>query len=517
VRLADILGLSLSALAQQKLRTLLTTLGVVFGTFVLVLSVSIGQGVQETITRESRRHDRLRTIDVWPAWSARADDAPPEAREVKGDMKEERRGRLRQRLVADSTRDRSKPAVPLDRARLDALAALPHVEAVVPDAQVYGWLLLDGKSTPGVGIGAPTESEGVRKRLIAGSPLGSADEHAALVSEYLLYRWGLHDDADLDRVVGRTLRVEVRTFHEKPGLRLQVVRPGNPTLTHDEEESLSRLTKRLPAALSKLDNLAPQERDLLRPLLSPQSEPEPPAEVTAALDLTIKGVVRLPTDEERQTDWWRMSPDTDVILPQKTAEDLFVSGQGRAGGSFPHALVTVDREENVKEAAGAIQGTGLEARAAVEFIERERFQYLMIFCGMSIVAAVALLVASLGIINTMLMTVLERTREIGVMKAVGARDRHIQAIFLVEGALIGLVGGGLGVLLGWAVSFPGDAWLRSMVSREMKIELHGSIFAFPPWLTLGCLAFACAVTTAAAVYPARRAARINPVVALRTE
>jgi hypothetical protein len=86
VRLADILGLSLSALAQQKLRTLLTTLGVVFGTFTLVLSVSVGQGVQETITRESRRHDRLCTIEVWSSWMAKASDVPAEALQVKGEM-----------------------------------------------------------------------------------------------------------------------------------------------------------------------------------------------------------------------------------------------------------------------------------------------------------------------------------------------------------------------------------------------------------------------------------------------
>lgn len=511
MRLADILGLSLSALAQQKLRTLLTTLGVVCGTFVLVLSVSVGQGVQETITRESRRHEQLRSIDVWPAWALKADSVPAEALEVKGDMSAERRGRLRGAIVAHWTRAREGPSVLLDPQRLEALAALPHVEAVVPNADLRAWLLLDGKAEPGNCAGASSESKAVRERLIVGAPLTSDDEHAAVVSEYLLYRWGLADDADLGRVIGRTLRVELRSARVEAGLR--VVRSGNTALARNDDLALELLAKRMPAALDKLD-LTPPERDLLRRLLSPPAEPAD--KVTFALDLTIKGVVRLPTEEDFKAGWGRMS-DADVILPQKTAEGLFLRAQARPGGSFPHATVMMDREENVKEAARAIQGMGLGAHAPIDFIERERFQYLLIFCGMGLVAAVALLVAALGIINTMLMTVLERTREIGVMKAVGARDRHIQAIFLVEGMLIGLAGGGLGVLLGWAVSFPGDAWVRSMVAREMKIDLQESIFVFPPWLTLGCLAFACVVTTAAAVYPARRAARINPVQALRQE
>jgi putative ABC transport system permease protein len=386
---------------------------------------------------------------------------------------------------------------------------------VVPAVQARGWLLLDGKAEPGDWAGAPPESQAIRERLIAGHPLAVADERAALVSEYLLYRWGLADDADLDRTIGRTLRVEVRFGRVESGLHLYVARPGNAPLSRPQERALERLGKRLPAALDKLD-LTSQERDLLRPLLSPPDAPGPADEVTAALDLTIKGVVRLPTQEDWKTGWGR-TIDADAILPQKTAEELFLRAQGQAEGNFSQATVTIEREKDVKEAARAIRDMGLEARAPIDFIERERFQYLLIFCGMAVVAAVALLVAALGIINTMLMTVLERTREIGVMKAVGARDRHIQAMFLTEGLLIGLVGGGLGVLLGWAVSFPGDAWVRSMVSREMKIDLQQSIFVFPPWLTLGCLAFACAVTTAAAVYPARRAARINPVAALRQE
>jgi putative ABC transport system permease protein len=515
VRLADILGLSLSALAQQKLRTSLTTLGVVFGTLVLVLSVSIGQGIQETITRESRRYDRMRTIDVWPAWSPRADHMPAEAREVKGAMSEGRRERLRKAIVANWARDHEGPTTPLDRSRLQALEGLPHVEAVVPDVRLQGRLFLDGQAEPGDCIGDSPNSRDVRERLIAGAPLASADERAAVVSEYLVYRWGLTDDADLERVVGQTLRIELRKVRVEPGLRLLVVKPGNAAVSPGDERILEQLTKRLPAALDKLD-LTPSERDLLRPLLNPQTAPAPADGATAPLEVTIKGVVRLPTEEDWKAGWGRMS-DADVTLPQKTAEELFLRAAGWAEASFPRATVTMDREEQVKEAVRAIREMGLETRAPLDFIERERFQYLLIFCGMAVVAAVALLVAALGIINTMLMTVLERAREIGVMKAVGARDRHIQAIFLVEGALIGVVGGALGLLLGCAVSLPADAWMRSMVSREMKIDLQESLFVFPPRLTLGCLAFACVVTTAAAVYPARRAARVNPVAALRQE
>jgi putative ABC transport system permease protein len=117
----------------------------------------------------------------------------------------------------------------------------------------------------------------------------------------------------------------------------------------------------------------------------------------------------------------------------------------------------------------------------------------------------------------MLMSVLERVREIGICKAVGARDGHIQAIFLMEGALIGLVGGLLGLAAGWGISFPSDSWLRAQTAQKLKVELEGSLFAFPWWLVLGTPLFAMLVTTLAALYPARRAVRIDPVQALRHE
>ncbi len=209
--------------------------------------------------------------------------------------------------------------------------------------------------------------------------------------------------------------------------------------------------------------------------------------------------------------------EADVILPQQTGEGLFVRVARTAEYSFNRATIIVDSEENVRAVATQVFATGLRGHAFVEFIERERFQYLLIFYSMTVVAGVALLVAALGIANTMLMSVLERTREVGVMKAVGAADRHIRRIFLLEGGLIGVVGGILGMLLAWATSFPLDSWIRAMVNRQMHIELQESLFVFPAWITLGCIAFACVVTTGAAVYPAHRAARVNPIAALRHE
>src|SRR5208282_725790 len=236
-----------------------------------------------------------------------------------------------------------------------------------------------------------------------------------------------------------------------------------------------------------------------------------------ARDFTIAGVLRGPTKEDPRgyREWW--AENVDVVLPVQSATEFFFEVSANREGGVQRALVETDSLDNVKEVTLAIRDLGLETTSLLELIEREQFIYLLLFAAMSCIAIVALMVAAIGIVNTMLMSVLERTREIGVMKAVGARHGQIQAIFLLEGALIGLTGGLLGLLVGWALSLPADSWTRSLVSSRMKLDLQGSLFVWPAWLLVGAPLFAALVTTLAAVYPARRAARVNPITALRHE
>ena len=129
MRVGDILRLSLSALRQQKVRSILTTLGVVFGTFVLVASVSINRGVQETILRESQKHGELQRVQVYSV----DEPAPTEEIAVKGAMSEDKRQRLRKMIERREQRG-STPTIRigLTPERLAELRKLEHVKSVMP-------------------------------------------------------------------------------------------------------------------------------------------------------------------------------------------------------------------------------------------------------------------------------------------------------------------------------------------------------------------------------------------------
>jgi ABC-type antimicrobial peptide transport system permease subunit len=128
---------------------------------------------------------------------------------------------------------------------------------------------------------------------------------------------------------------------------------------------------------------------------------------------------------------------------------------------------------------------------------------------------VALSVAGLGIANTALTAVYERTHEIGVRRAVGARRSDIRRQFLFEAALLGLTGS----LAGLAVAWTANRYLATAVFRWFAEDqtLPDRFYVFSPRLMIGCVAFAVLLSVVASLYPASRAARLNPVDSLRHE
>src|ERR1051325_984812 len=144
---------------------------------------------------------------------------------------------------------------------------------------------------------------------------------------------------------------------------------------------------------------------------------------------------------------------------------------------------------------------------------RRFFTILDLFLG--IFGSLALAVALLGIVNTLIMAILERRREIGIMKAVGAADGDISGLFLAEAGVMGLMGGIVGVLFGWAIgqviNGGTNIYLRS---QQMSTE---TFWAVPWWLVAGAITFSIVVSLVSGMYPASRAARLDPVQALRYE
>ena len=157
---------------------------------------------------------------------------------------------------------------------------------------------------------------------------------------------------------------------------------------------------------------------------------------------------------------------------------------------------------------------GFSSFSIVDELEEIRTFFLIVNSALGLLGGISLLVASFGIANTMIMAILERTREIGIMKAVGAEDREIKLIFFVEAGLIGLAGGIIGSLAAWGIDVVANRLAYRFFLQPRNVSFI-NFFALPPYLWLGAIAFAIVISIIAALYPAARAARIDPVKALR--
>ncbi len=182
---------------------------------------------------------------------------------------------------------------------------------------------------------------------------------------------------------------------------------------------------------------------------------------------------------------------------------------------YASLTVRVKGPKDVEAVENAIKGMGFSTFSLLDATHNLRLVFAVFDLLLGIFGSLALVVASLGIINTLVMAILERRREIGVLKALGAADSDIRRLFFAEAGAMGLLGGILGVALGWligrAISFATNVYLHSQNLPSINLS------AVPWWMVGGAIGFAFAVSLAAGIYPASRAARLNPVEALRYE
>ena len=188
---------------------------------------------------------------------------------------------------------------------------------------------------------------------------------------------------------------------------------------------------------------------------------------------------------------------------------------------YAQAYVFVDDMNHVSEVQKKIAELGYQADSNMEWLEQSKQFTGMVQAVLGGIGAVSLLVAAIGIINTMMMSIYERTREIGVMKVLGCEMTNIRDLFLVESGFIGLLGGIIGTVLSLLISLLINFLAAQGGNEQLSVFYQnaegGSISYIPPWLALFAIVFAIFIGAAAGYLPAKRAMRLSPLAAMRNE
>ncbi len=239
--------------------------------------------------------------------------------------------------------------------------------------------------------------------------------------------------------------------------------------------------------------------------------------ISRELPLTIVGVTDLDPDNLG-------GAQARVFLPQKLLESLHAmqaydfrdsTRATTAQPDYSRVVARVNGAGRVDSVEQAIKKLGfntfsiLDASKGLQTVFRIVDSFLLVF------GSLALTVACIGIVNTLVMAILERRREIGIMKAIGASDGDLRNLFFAEAGAMGLLGGIFGTLLGWligrAINIGTNIYFRSIGIPAEKI------LAVPWWLVAAAIGVALVVSLVSGLYPAARAARLDPVQALRYE
>jgi ABC-type antimicrobial peptide transport system permease subunit len=477
----DILHLALRNLRQAKLRAFLTTMGVIVGVAVIVTMISFGLGLQGNIFARLKALDLFNEIQVFGRGLGSLAGLERAARNTD-------EGQRRQRT-------RSATRI-LDDNGIKEMAAIQGVVYVEPDVSFGAFVRSNGKLLTQTVGGANIPNASTRfQQFAAGQMISSADVAEAVVSERFIRNFGYAKPED---AVGKTVELLAAPDEDEQSNANEEEETPNFFGIPLDDPGLDESNSGLQVQTFRIAGVISAE---VRGGIGP----------SGLRGMLTNADVYVPLPKARAWQLQHRGPLSRVALA--LARQGGNLGAEQTEG-YDFAVVRVSDPVELTQVRAKITELGFGSFSIVDEIDQIRTVFLIIDSVLGLLGGISLLVASFGIANTMIMSILERTREIGIMKAIGAEDREIKLIFFVEAAVIGVVGGVVGVLVAWGIDE-----IANRLAYRFILKPQGAafvdFFSLPIYLTLGAILFALLVSITAALYPASRAARIDPVRALR--
>ncbi len=473
MKIGDMIELAFANLWRTKLRTTLTTLGVVIGIGALTSMISFGTGMERNITEAFKNNDLFNSLTV----TARKIDLESIA---EGD-------------VSSLAGQMSQAITSLSDSTLDLINEVEGVDIAFPELTFRAKVKVLDKEMEMTVAGIPHSLEKYQpfNDITYGSFFDNDSSAVVIVRwETLRHMKIIVEDPDEP--------VQFK-FHEKDQDFLVV-----------PQDSLIGRPIQITTAVMDYSNLA------LNPLRMLSGDRQIPFKEKTTTFI-LGGIIK------KKTQFDNKSVKGSLLVPYKTANKVprlgftniwDVLGGNSTDDGYSAIYVRLKDPKFMDPVVKTLKDElGLNVFAITDQLKEVRRAFLILDGILGAIGTIALIVAGLGIVNTMIMSILERTREIGIMKAIGGSESQIKWIFFVEAGSIGLVGAVFGLILGWIVTR-----IANQIANTQFMpagEPHVDFFYFPMWLILGSIGFSILLSLIAGLYPAIRAARIDPVKALR--
>lgn len=466
----DLLRMSINSLRRRKLRTFLTVLGVLIGTASIVVMISLGLGMQQSLYQEVEQSGGLTSIIVTGTDG--------------GDG-----------MMSDSTGADEQSEKRIDDRLVETISKLNHVKLAAPIYET-SVILLKGSYIANVQLQGMTP-EGLKAQNI---DLGEGT---------------LPKTGKLDLVFGNGV---ITDFYEK-GSGNGYYDTGETPNINLMKDSMFLITD---TENYDTDNSAAFGESSDSSGSDGQSDSRQPKNVQKYV-VRASGIVSGGLDDySANYDSVYCDLETLKQILRKEYAGRVIPGQPQTKAGKPlkefyytSLKVKADDMDHVNEVADVIRNMGYNVETNAEYLDSMKSQFAVVQAVLGGIGAVSLLVAAIGIANTMMMSIYERTKEIGVMKVLGCSLRNIREMFLLEAAFIGLLGGIAGNILSFVMSAVINVVVGS--SGVLSTGTDSSISYIPWWLVLLSMAFAVLVGVLAGYFPAKRAMKLSPLAAIRNE
>ncbi|MGN1267859.1 MAG: ABC transporter permease [Dorea sp.] len=464
----DLLRMSSSNLKRRKLRTFLTVLGVVIGTASITVMISLGLGMQQSLYREVEQSGGLTTMQV--SGSQVGDSFYGYSEEESGEEN---------KYIDDKV--------------VKKFGNLEHVEMASPKYEM-SVILLKGKYE-GYGQLVGMTPEALEAKNI---PLGEG-------------RLPKSGGSKLELVYGNGVPT---MFYEKG--------TGQGYWESGEVPDIDFTKDSLFLILDQEAYYNSQEQSMGSEMGTDEAGTVQNTTVQAQKHIVTGCGMIKGSPEEYNADYYYIYCDLETLkqMLKKDFAGRAIPGQPVTKSGKPYkqfyyssAQVKVDDIESVNQVADEIRQMGYNVETNAEYLESMRREFAIVQAVLGGIGAVSLFVAAIGIANTMMMAIYERTKEIGIIKVLGCSLKNIRQMFLIEAAAIGLIGGVLGNVLSFLMS----AVINILTGHGEAMGIDGNISYIPLWLVLVSLGFAMLVGVAAGYFPALRAMRLSPLAAIRNE
>ncbi|MGA7683900.1 MAG: FtsX-like permease family protein [Terriglobales bacterium] len=464
MKLYDLADLAVRNLRESVFRNSLTTIGISVGVASLVAMLSLGIGLQQLASRRLQKSGLFDTVVVTSRRDLR-------------NFREEREG---------GPAPAESPL--LDETARTKIAQIPGVVEAYPDIRFVTDVRFDGKP---------------HLTMVAGVPFSAKNNNDAFDGMQGSF---FSSDAASEAILQKSFAEELLGIAPKAGTdTTNIADLAKPLLG---KEVTLRYAERIAPPSSSVANTSAASDGAA-------SDSATYSVVSHERVLKIVGLTDLDPDSLRGTARAR------VFMPLKLAQDLHVvqsnlrDTSANDTPSYTSLSVRVQNPNRVPAIEDAIKKMGFSAFSIVDAARSMRQFFAVLDGFLAIFGSLALAVASIGIVNTLVMAILERRREIGIMKAIGASDADVRGLFFAEAGVMGLVGGAVGVTLGWVIGCIINFGMNIYLQRQHFPSAQ--IWSVPVWLVLGAIAFSIVVSLVSGLYPASRAARLDPVQALRYE